>query len=77
MNQYGGKANKKGGCMYFNSQGVDIYYEVIGSGKPVILIHGFMADFQSNWGGNRETIIYRFSNNRDGCQGARKERKTS
>ncbi len=34
---------------YFNSNGVNIRYQVLGSGAPVILVHGFTADFESNW----------------------------
>lgn len=34
---------------YFNSDGVNIRYQVLGSGTPVILVHGFVADFESNW----------------------------
>jgi len=35
--------------MYFDSEGVTIYYHTIGIGTPVILIHGFTADFNYNW----------------------------
>ena len=34
---------------YFDNQGVKIYYEIIGEGPPVIMIHGFAANIQGNW----------------------------
>ncbi|MEQ8953855.1 MAG: alpha/beta hydrolase [Gammaproteobacteria bacterium] len=34
----------------FSSDGVDIYYTVEGQGEPVVLIHGFTASGDSNWG---------------------------
>ena len=33
----------------FNSDGVEIAYEVEGEGKPVLLIHGFASSAQVNW----------------------------
>ena len=33
----------------FNSDGVEIAYEVEGGGKPVLLIHGFASSAQVNW----------------------------
>lgn len=38
---------------YFDSDGVEIRYKVIGTGTPVILIHGFLSNFELNW---QETI---------------------
>jgi pimeloyl-ACP methyl ester carboxylesterase len=35
---------------FFDSAGVKIRYIVAGSGEPVILIHGFTADAELNWG---------------------------
>jgi pimeloyl-ACP methyl ester carboxylesterase len=35
---------------FFDSAGVKIHYIVEGKGEPVLLIHGFTADIQSNWG---------------------------
>ena len=35
--------------MHFDPEGVTIHYQVIGVGTPVILIHGFTADFNYNW----------------------------
>lgn len=34
---------------YFDSDGVNIHYQVLGSGTPVILVHGYIFDFESNW----------------------------
>lgn len=34
---------------YFDSDGVNIRYQVLGSGAPVILVHGFISDFENNW----------------------------
>jgi pimeloyl-ACP methyl ester carboxylesterase len=34
----------------FTSDGVDIYYTVEGEGEPVVLIHGFSASAQANFG---------------------------
>jgi pimeloyl-ACP methyl ester carboxylesterase len=35
---------------FFNSAGVNIHYIVEGKGEPVILIHGYAADIDTNWG---------------------------
>ena len=35
---------------YFDSDGVQIHYTIEGKGEPVLLIHGFAADIQLNWG---------------------------
>ncbi|MEX0786802.1 MAG: alpha/beta fold hydrolase, partial [Dehalococcoidia bacterium] len=35
----------------FDSNGVPIHYEVIGEGDPIVLVHGFSASFETNWGG--------------------------
>src|SRR6478736_2205518 len=32
------------------SAGVPIYYEVAGDGLPIVLVHGFLCSFESNWG---------------------------
>src|SRR5215471_16797033 len=32
------------------SAGVPIYYEVIGTGTPILLVHGFLSSFEGNWG---------------------------
>ncbi len=34
----------------FNSDGVDIAYEVAGAGPPVLLIHGYASNSRINWG---------------------------
>ncbi len=34
---------------YFDSKGVRIHYVVEGKGEPVLLIHGFTANIQSQW----------------------------
>lgn len=34
----------------FDSAGTKIHYEVIGSGEPVVLIHGFAVSGKTNWG---------------------------
>lgn len=36
--------------LFFDSDGVKIRYTVQGEGEPVVLIHGFSADIESNWG---------------------------
>lgn len=33
----------------FDSDGVEIAYEDLGSGPPIVLVHGFAASFESNW----------------------------
>lgn len=33
----------------FSSDGVEIYYEVVGEGEPIILVHGFASDLRRNW----------------------------
>jgi pimeloyl-ACP methyl ester carboxylesterase len=33
-----------------HSAGVPIYYEVIGTGTPILLLHGFVSSFEANWG---------------------------
>jgi pimeloyl-ACP methyl ester carboxylesterase len=33
----------------FSSQGVEIYYEFEGEGRPIILIHGFASNLSRNW----------------------------
>jgi pimeloyl-ACP methyl ester carboxylesterase len=35
---------------YFDSNGVKIHYVIKGEGEPVVLIHGFTADIDKNWG---------------------------
>jgi pimeloyl-ACP methyl ester carboxylesterase len=35
---------------YFDSNGVQIYYEEHGAGEPVILVHGFASRAEHNWG---------------------------
>lgn len=34
---------------YCDSQGVNIYYEIDGSGPEVIMVHGFAANMEANW----------------------------
>ncbi len=34
---------------YYNNDGIRIYYEVEGEGPPVILIHGFALNMDTNW----------------------------
>ncbi|MHA1986023.1 MAG: alpha/beta fold hydrolase [Promethearchaeota archaeon] len=34
---------------FFDNEGINIYYEIEGEGPPVILIHGFASNFESNW----------------------------
>ena len=43
---------------FFDSAGVKIHYIVEGRGDPVLLIHGFGANIQTNWSG----IIKELSN---------------
>lgn len=35
---------------YFDSDGVKIRYTVQGDGEPVVLVHGFTASIETNWG---------------------------
>jgi len=35
--------------MLFNNNGINIYYEIEGSGPDVVLIHGFAANLEHNW----------------------------
>src|SRR5689334_3905667 len=35
---------------FFDSKGVKIHYTVEGQGEPVVLIHGFAANIQFQWG---------------------------
>lgn len=35
---------------YFDSKGVQIYYEEHGGGEPVVLVHGFASRADHNWG---------------------------
>ena len=35
---------------FFDSNGVKIHYETVGEGPPIVLVHGFSASFQTNWG---------------------------
>ena len=34
---------------FFDNEGVKIYYEIEGEGPPVIMIHGFASNLESNW----------------------------
>jgi pimeloyl-ACP methyl ester carboxylesterase len=34
---------------YFDSDGLQIYYETFGQGKPIILVHGWGSDLNRNW----------------------------
>jgi pimeloyl-ACP methyl ester carboxylesterase len=36
---------------YFDSDGVQIYFEEHGKGEPVVLVHGFASRAEHNWGG--------------------------
>jgi pimeloyl-ACP methyl ester carboxylesterase len=36
--------------LHFDSNGVEIRYTVQGEGEPVILVHGFTASVETNWG---------------------------
>ena len=38
---------------YFDSNGVQIYFEEHGSGEPVVLVHGFASRAENNWGATR------------------------
>src|SRR4029453_7302309 len=29
--------------------GVNIHYEVVGEGSPIVLVHGFTLSFETNW----------------------------
>ncbi|MFX1332250.1 MAG: alpha/beta fold hydrolase [Promethearchaeota archaeon] len=34
---------------FFDNDGVKIYYEIVGEGPPLIMIHGFAANIEANW----------------------------
>lgn len=34
---------------FFESDGLKIYYEIFGQGKPLILVHGWGSDLKQNW----------------------------
>jgi len=34
---------------FFDSDGLQIYYEIYGQGKPIILVHGWGTDLKQNW----------------------------
>jgi pimeloyl-ACP methyl ester carboxylesterase len=34
---------------YLNNDGIKIYYEIIGEGPPVILLHGFASNLEGSW----------------------------
>ncbi|MHA2121595.1 MAG: alpha/beta fold hydrolase [Promethearchaeota archaeon] len=34
---------------YFDNDGIKIYYEIVGQGPPVIMIHGFSSSIEANW----------------------------
>jgi pimeloyl-ACP methyl ester carboxylesterase len=34
---------------FFNSGGVNIHFHVAGTGKPIVLIHGFSSNYKVNW----------------------------
>ncbi len=34
---------------FFDSDGLKIHYEIIGQGKPIILIHGWSSSIKGNW----------------------------
>jgi pimeloyl-ACP methyl ester carboxylesterase len=31
------------------SAGLPIYYEVVGTGTPILLLHGVLCSFEGNW----------------------------
>ena len=39
------------GMESFSSDGVEIAYKVVGEGNPILLIHGFASNAQTNWDG--------------------------
>jgi len=42
--------NKPAGSGYVPVNGVKVYYEVYGEGKPVVLLHGAFMTIEMNWG---------------------------
>jgi pimeloyl-ACP methyl ester carboxylesterase len=32
-----------------DSRGVPIHYEIVGTGEPIVLVHGFSSSFEQNW----------------------------
>ena len=36
---------------FFDSAGVKIHFHDLGSGEPVVLVHGFASTAEHNWGG--------------------------
>ena len=48
--QLNGQQNKPGSSGYAPVNGIKVYYEIYGEGKPVILLHGAFFDIEMNWG---------------------------
>src|SRR5882724_9969032 len=45
-----GQQSKPADSGYVPVNGIKVYYEVYGEGKPIVLLHGAFWDIQMNWG---------------------------
>lgn len=45
-----GQQLKPSRCGYAAANGIKVYYEIYGEGKPIILLHGAFYTIQMNWG---------------------------
>src|ERR1700729_2675928 len=48
--QSNGQQNKPADSGYVPVNGIRVYYEVYGSGRPIVLLHGAFYTIQMNWG---------------------------
>ncbi|NBA84570.1 alpha/beta fold hydrolase [Emticicia sp. CRIBPO] len=48
--QSNGQQNKPDASGYAPVNGIKVYYEVYGKGKPIVLLHGAFYDINMNWG---------------------------
>ena len=48
--QSNGQQSKPSGSGYIPVNGIKVYYEVYGEGKPIVLIHGAFMTIDGNWG---------------------------
>src|ERR1700716_1254739 len=48
--QSNGQQSKPADSGYVSINGIKVYYEVYGEGKPIVLLHGAFWNIQMNWG---------------------------
>jgi pimeloyl-ACP methyl ester carboxylesterase len=48
--QSNGQQSKPAGSGYVPVNGIKVYYEVYGEGKPIVLLHGAFMTIEMNWG---------------------------